>query len=84
MNMTRVSAKKIFKDQGIVLNKIVQGGDRIILQEGKKNVAAIIPMNDYTLLKEIEDHLELIKKVKQEIKKKGVIPWEQVKKELHL
>ena len=37
------------------INKVAFGGERIVLQRNNKDVAALVPMEDLTLLKEPED-----------------------------
>lgn len=61
---------------------------RTLLTRNGKLAAAIVPIEDVTLLEEIEDaeDVRLAEQAERESKRKGrkPIPWAQVKKELRL
>ena len=61
-------------------------GERIILRQGKKAVAACVPISDLRRLQKLEDDEDLrdIRAARTEMKRKGTIPWEKVKAELGL
>ena len=65
--MIRVSTSDLRKDTADVLNKVAYGGDRVALQRRGKDVAVIVSVEDYELLKVIEDKadLEMIRKIKR-------------------
>ncbi len=65
--MIRVSTSDLRKDTADVLNKVAYGGDRVALQRRGKDVAVIVSVEDYELLKVIEDKadLEMIRKIKE-------------------
>jgi prevent-host-death family protein len=67
-----------------VLNKVAYGGERVALQRRGKDVAVIVSVEDYELLKVIEDKadLEMIRKIKEE--DGDDILWDDIKKELKL
>jgi len=82
--MIRLSTSDLRKDTADALNKVAYGGDRIALQRRGKDVAVIVSVEDYELLKAIEDKadLETIRKIKEE--PGDEILWEDLKKELGL
>jgi len=82
--MIRLSTSDLKKDTADALNKVAYGGDRIALQRRGKDVAVIVSVEDYELLKAIEDKadLETIRKIKEE--PGDEILWEDLKKELGL
>lgn len=60
------------------------GNDRVALQRRGKDVAVIVSVEDYELLKAVEDKadLEMIRKIKEE--GGDDILWDDLKKELRL
>lgn len=61
-------------------------GERVVLRQGKKAVAAVVPIADLRLLQKLENEEDLrdIHAARIEMKRKGTIPWEKVKAELGL
>jgi len=84
MTMIRLSTSELRKDTADALNKVVYRGDRIALHRRGKDVAVIVSMEDYELLRAIEDRadLETIRKIKAEPGED--VPWDDLKKELGL
>ena len=70
------------------LNRVAYQGERIILERRGKAFAAIVPMDDLTLLEAVEDRedVKAARKALAEMKRKGVRPmaWEKAKRELGL
>jgi len=59
-----------------------QQGERTVLRRGNKRIAAVVPVDDFDFLEELEDRLDV-----EEARKRmnePTIPWEEVKKELGL
>jgi PHD/YefM family antitoxin component YafN of YafNO toxin-antitoxin module len=80
--MTRLTASQLREDLASALNKVAFGGERIVLQRNKKDVAALVSMEDLSLLRALEDKLDL-EEMKKAVDEPGAnIPWEDVKKEL--
>jgi PHD/YefM family antitoxin component YafN of YafNO toxin-antitoxin module len=80
--MTRLTASQLREDLASALNKVAFGGERIVLQRNKKDVAALVSMEDLSLLRALEDKLDL-EEMKKAMDEPGAnIPWEDVKKEL--
>jgi hypothetical protein len=64
------------------INKVAFGGERIVLQRNNKDVAALVPMEDLTLLRELEDRADLAE-IRKALEEPGSnIRWEDIKKEL--
>ena len=84
--MTRISASKARSDFAELLNQVSYKGDRVLLHRRGKNVAAVVPVEDFALLEELEDRLDLeaARAALRGVKKKGTIPWEKIKADLGL
>lgn len=69
-----------------VLNRVAYGKDRVLLTRRASPIAAIVPVEDLRLLEEMEDRadLEALRRARAEVRRKGTIPWEKLKKELDL
>lgn len=82
--MTRLSASELRKDTSDMLNRVAYGGDRIVVHRREKDVAVIISLADYELLKQIEDlrDREAMKKSKA-VRGKSV-DWNALKQECDL
>jgi len=61
-------------------------GERILLHRRGKNVAAVVPIEDFALLEKLEDRIDLedARAALAEVRKKGTIPWEKIKSEMGL
>src|ERR1035437_2799553 len=61
-------------------------GERVVLRQGRKAVAAVVSIADLRLLQKLEDEEDLrdVRAARVEMKRKGTIPWEKVKAELGL
>jgi len=80
--MARLTASQLREDMATAINKVAFGGERIVLQRNNKDVAALVPMEDLTLLKELEDRADF-GEIKKALAEPGSnIPWEDIKKEL--
>ena len=82
--MIRISTSDLRKGTADALNRVAYGGDRIALQRRGKDVAVIVSLEDYELLKTIEDKVDLamIRKIKDEPGED--VLWDDLKKELGL
>ncbi len=78
--VTTVDARQQFSD---IVNRTAYGKERIVLTRRGKDVVALIPMEDLTLLEELEDRLD-IEAARKALKEPGSVPWEKVKKDLGL
>jgi prevent-host-death family protein len=66
-----------------VLNRVAYGGERVVLKRRKKNVAAMVSMEDLHLLEALENQADL-KAARRARKEKGTVPLEKVKARLGL
>ena len=84
--MARVSASKARTDLADILNRVAYKGERILLHRRGRNVAAVVSLDDFALLEELEDRIDLeeARAALAEVKKKGTIPWEKIKADLGL
>ena len=81
--VTTAAARKNFSD---LINRVAYGKDRVVLTRRNKPLAAVVPIEDIDLIEEIEDRedLKAARAALREAKRKGTIPWAQVKKHLNL
>jgi prevent-host-death family protein len=84
--VARVSASKARTDLADILNRVAYKGERILLHRRGKNVAAVVSLEDFSLLEQLEDRIDLeeARAALAEVKKKGTIPWEKIKADLGL
>jgi len=84
--VARVSASKARTDLADILNRVAYKGERILLHRRGRNVAAVVSLDDFALLEELEDRIDLeeARAALAEVKKKGTIPWEKIKADLGL
>jgi PHD/YefM family antitoxin component YafN of YafNO toxin-antitoxin module len=82
VTMTHLTASQLREDMATAINKVAFGGERIVLQRNNKDVAALVPMEDLALLRELEDRSDLAE-IRKALKEPGTsIPWKDIKKEL--
>jgi prevent-host-death family protein len=80
--MTRLTASQLREDMATAINKVAFGGERIVLQRNNKDVAALVSVEDFNLLRELEDRADLAE-IRKALKDPGAnIPWKDIKKEL--
>ena len=82
--MTRISASELRKDTAEALNRVAYGKDRIVLHRRDKDVAVLISMEDYTLLRDLENRLDVEAIRKSKAKKGRNVDWEDLKAECGL
>ncbi len=84
--MTRINTSKARNEFGKVLKRVARNGDRVVLHCRGKDVAALVPLEDFTLLEKLEDRIDLEEALAalDEAKKKGTIPWKKIKAEFGL
>ena len=67
------------------VNRVTYRGERILIQKHGRPVAALVPVEDLALIRELEDRIDLEDARKALAEAKGkLIPWETVKRRLGL
>ena len=67
------------------VNRVTYRGERIVIQKHGRPVAALVPVQDLALIRELEDRIDLEDARKALAEAKGkLVPWETVKRELGL
>jgi prevent-host-death family protein len=67
------------------VNRVSYRGERIVIQKHGRPVAALVPIDDLALIRDLEDRTDLADARKALAEAKGkFIPWETVKRELGL
>jgi prevent-host-death family protein len=67
------------------VNRVTYRGERIVIQKHGRPVAALVPVEDLALLRELEDRIDLEDARNALAEAKGkLIPWEAVKRTLGL
>jgi prevent-host-death family protein len=81
--ISTAQARRHFSD---LINRVAKEKDRVVLTRRSRPLAAVVPIEDIQLLEELEEQADLkaVRAARREIKRKGTVPWEQVKKELGL
>lgn len=81
--MTSVEARERFSE---VISRVAYAKDRVVLTRRSKPLAAVVPLEDVELLEELEERadLEALRRARDEVKRKGTVPWKRLKKELGL
>jgi prevent-host-death family protein len=77
--LTASEARQNFSD---ILNRAAYGRERVVVHRGNKPVAAIIPIEDFEFLEELEDRIDIAEARKR--LSEPTIPWSKIKKELGL
>jgi prevent-host-death family protein len=73
------AARQNFSD---IVNRVAFGRERVLVHRGKKPIVAVMPVEDYVFLEELEDRIDV-----EEARKRlndPTIPWSKVKKQLGL
>ena len=79
--MTTISMSEIRLKLSELANRVIYGGERVVVEKNNKPAFGIVSMEDIELLERLEDEID-IKAAKEALKEGDFVPWEQVKKEL--
>jgi prevent-host-death family protein len=77
--LTASAARQNFSD---ILNRAAFGRERVLVHRGKKPVAAIMPVEDYQFLEDLEDRID-VEEARRRLQE-PTIPWSKIKKDLGL
>ena len=65
------------------VNRVTYRGERILIQKHGRPVAALVPVEDLALIRELEDRIDLADARKALAEAKGkLVPWETVKRNI--
>src|SRR3990170_1055987 len=83
---SRLAVEDARKEFAHTLNLVAYGGERIILARRGRDLAALVPVEDFKLLEDLEDRLDLqaARKALAEAELQGSVPWAKLKKDLGL
>lgn len=81
--MTRLTARSVRDAFAATLYRVAEDGERIVLDRRGKSVAALVPIEDLELLREIEDRLDN-EAAATAGKERGRIAWSALKRDLDL
>lgn len=67
-----------------IINRAAFGKERVTLTRRGKEIVAVVPIEDVKLLEALEDKIDLeeARVALAEVKKKGTVSWDKIKKEL--
>jgi prevent-host-death family protein len=79
--MTRLAAAKVREEFSEVVNKVAYGRDRVVVTRNDKDLVAVVSLEDLAALERMEAEIDkkLVISARAEVKKRGTIPWEEVK-----
>lgn len=81
--MTRLTASSVRDAFAATLDRVAEGGERIVLDRGGRSVAALVPIEDLELLRELEDRLDNEAAARAGTER-GRIDWSALKRDLDL
>ena len=81
--MTRLTASAVRDTLGDTLNRVAYRGERIILERHGKAVAALVSVEDLSLLEALEDRLNM-QAVQRTQRETGAVPYEEVRQKAGL
>lgn len=85
-NMRNITTAEARKNMAELLNRAAYGGERFVVTRHGKELVAIVPLEDLTLLQRLRTLLEArdFEVALKEISEAGTVPWEEVRRELNL
>jgi prevent-host-death family protein len=81
--MTRLTASAVRDTLGDTLNRVAYRGERIILERHGKAVAALVSVEDLSLLEALEDRLDM-QAARKAQREDGAVPYEEVRQKAGL
>lgn len=80
--MTTISMSEIRLKLSELANRVIYGGERVVIEKNNKPAFALVSIEDLELLEQIDK--DDIKAAKEALEEGNFIPFDQVKKELEL
>lgn len=82
-SFTTMNARKEFAE---LINRASYGKERILISRRGKNIAAVVPIEDVELLAKIEELQDIqdAEKALRDVKKRGTVPLDKIRKRLGL
>ena len=84
--MTRLSVKEVREDFATRINQVAYRKERVVLVRHGKDIAAIVPLEDFHFLEALEDRfdIEAARRALADPANPTPVPWEKVKADLGL
>ncbi len=84
--MKNVTTAEARKNMAELLNRAAYGGERFVVTRHGKELVAIVPVEDATLLDRLRTLLEArdFETALQEIAETGTVPWDEIRRDLGL
>ena len=79
--MTTISMSEIRLKLSELANRVIYGGERVVVEKNNKPAFAIVSMEDVELLERLEDEMD-IKAAEEALKEGDFIPLDDLVKEL--
>lgn len=79
--LTTTKARDAFSD---IINRVSYRGERIVLERHGKDVVAMVPIEDFRLIEEIEDRMDVEEAFRRLREEPETIPWKEIKARLGL
>jgi prevent-host-death family protein len=83
MSNSKIASTQLRQNLSDILNRAAYGRERVLIHRGKKRFVAIVPVEDYDFLEQLEDRID-IAAARKALKDPRTIPWETIKKKLKL
>ncbi len=84
--MEHVSTGEARKNLAELLNRSAYGGERFVVTRHGKELVAIVPVEEASLLEKVRDFLAErdVEAALREIARSGTVPWDEVRRALDL
>ena len=84
--MKHITTAEARKNMAELLNRAAYGGERFVVTRHGKELVAIVPLRDLTLLNRLRRLVEKrdLEGALQEIAEAGTVPWAEVRRDLEL
>ena len=86
--MTRIKTKQARDEFGSIVNRVAYGKERIVLVRRNREMAAIIPMEEFRILEQLiareEDRLDAEAARTRKASPKDRVPYEKIRQEASL